>query len=210
MLYNRINYDLILLILSITVKNDIINVIYETFDGIIKDTFVIVKLLNMKNQLLSALLILFGMSGYAQDLKEIQDRMALKMLVDTFSNLADTKDVKSQLQLFTQDATVESFRNGKSISKLVGHEQIGNAFTSFLNSFEVVFHQNGQQTIELDSDDANGVSYCTVTLISNVNEQRVKITFGIRYLDEYVKIRGKWYIKNRKSNFLWETTTNLN
>ena len=38
----------------------------------------------------------------------IEDILALKKLVDTFSNLADVKDVKSQMDLFTDDAEVVS------------------------------------------------------------------------------------------------------
>ena len=38
----------------------------------------------------------------------IEDTLALKKLVDTFSNLADVKDVKSQMDLFTDDSEVIS------------------------------------------------------------------------------------------------------
>ena len=38
----------------------------------------------------------------------IEDTLALKKLVDTFSNLADVKDVKTQMELFTEDAEVIS------------------------------------------------------------------------------------------------------
>ena len=39
---------------------------------------------------------------------QTDDQLALKKLVDTFSNLADVKDVKSQMDLFTEDAEVHS------------------------------------------------------------------------------------------------------
>ena len=112
------------------------------------------------------------MNLQAQDLQLIQDRMDLKHLVDTFSNLADTKEVDAQLQLFTQDAIVESIQNGNAGSKLVGQEQIGNAFTSFLGLFDVVYHQNGQQTVDINGDEASGISYCTVVLIGTNNGQK--------------------------------------
>lgn len=41
-------------------------------------------------------------------LQQLEDRAALKALVDTFSNLADTKSVDAQVLLFTEDATVDS------------------------------------------------------------------------------------------------------
>ena len=40
--------------------------------------------------------------------QRLEDQAALKNLVDTFSNLADVKDIDRQILLFTEDATVES------------------------------------------------------------------------------------------------------
>ena len=53
------------------------------------------------------------------------DQLALKKLVDTFSNLADVKDVNSQMDLFTEDAEVHS-KAGEHVSVMKGKEQIGN------------------------------------------------------------------------------------
>lgn len=164
----------------------------------------------MKKYLFTTLLLLTGITIKAQDIEEIKDRIALKNLVDTFSNLADVKDVNSQLDLFTKDAIVESVQDGVSNSKLEGREQIGAAFEGFLNRFETVFHQNGQQTVSISDDTANGISYCTVVLISNTNGEKFKTTFGIRYYDNYVKIDGRWFISKRTSNFLWQENKVLN
>jgi ketosteroid isomerase-like protein len=101
----------------------------------------------------------------AQRVQRIEDRTALKHLVDTFSNLADQKDVQKQLLLFTEDATVESITDGKSSSVLKGREQIGKAFAAYLANFETVYHINGQQTLDLRGDTAAGVLYCLVVLI---------------------------------------------
>ena len=46
----------------------------------------------------------------------IEHQLALKHLVDTFSNLADTKDVKSQMNLFIDDAEVISKSDGKTFT----------------------------------------------------------------------------------------------
>lgn len=39
-----------------------------------------------------------------QRIQRLEDQTAIKHLVDTFSNLADDKDVASQMPLFTEDA----------------------------------------------------------------------------------------------------------
>src|SRR5688500_15604905 len=54
----------------------------------------------------------------AERVQRLEDRAALKNLVDTFSNLADRKDVQKQVLLFTEDATVESITEGKPSSTL--------------------------------------------------------------------------------------------
>jgi len=55
---------------------------------------------------------------------EIKDRIALKELVGTFSNLADTKEVHAWVQLFTPTANSETFVNGASVSRLTGRDQL--------------------------------------------------------------------------------------
>jgi len=125
------------------------------------------------------------------------DQLALKRLVDTFSNLADVKDVKAQMDLFTDDAEVHS-KAGEHVSVMKGKEQIGKAFADYLALFDVVYHLNGQQTADIDGDTATGISYCFVTLIGNGKKNQS----GVRYHDTYVKQNGKWLIKRRESNFM--------
>ncbi len=136
-------------------------------------------------------------------LQQIEDRMALKALVDEFSILADRKDIPNQLLLFTQEAKVETMNNGQAVSALVGHKQIGDAFSKFLDLFEVVYHINGQQTVTITGNQATGISYCEVTLIGDQNGKKMKTKMGVHYKDEYVKQNGKWLITNRQSTFAW-------
>ncbi|MBP6662310.1 MAG: nuclear transport factor 2 family protein [Paludibacter sp.] len=140
---------------------------------------------------------------------EMQDKLALKELVDVFSMLADQKEVEKQTFLFTEDATVESFMNGKSTGVLTGRKQIGDAFAGFLQLFDVVYHINGQQVLTLNGDNATGTSYCLVTLIGNENGKKMKNTMGVIYHDTYVKKSGKWFIAKRQSNFTWTEKTEM-
>jgi hypothetical protein len=99
--------------------------------------------------------------------RELEDRAALKALVDTFSILADQKDVQAQTWLFTEDATTETYRKGVLVSQLQGRAAMGTAFGGFLANFQTVYHFNGQQTVTIDGDRATGTSYCLVTLIGD-------------------------------------------
>lgn len=138
----------------------------------------------------------------AKRLQEIEDRIALKNLVDTFSVLADVKDVDKQLFLFTEDATVVSVSDGKEGAPLKGRKQIGDAFSGFLKNFSTVYHINGQQTLRFNtSSSASGISYCLVFLVADEEGKKMKTTLAVRYNDDYVKKNGRWYITKRKSHF---------
>jgi hypothetical protein len=139
----------------------------------------------------------------AQRIQQLEDRAALKALVDTFSILADRKDVPRQVLLFTEDATVDSYTGGQRGSSLRGRQQIGEAFGAFLARFTTVYHMNGQQALTLQGDRATGTSYCLVVLIGTEGGRTVRQTMGVRYDDEYVRRGPSWLIDRRVSHFEW-------
>lgn len=144
-----------------------------------------------------------------QRIQELEDRAALKNLVDTFSILADTKEAELQATLFTEDASVKNYMNGKFQQELKGRKQIGDVFGRFLATQETVYHLNGQQTLTLDGDKVTGVCYCQVAMIAIVDGKKMITEQGVRYNDEYQKIDGRWYIKNRIANFMWSETREM-
>ena len=149
-------------------------------------------------------MILVALLGTTTMNAQIEDQLALKKLVDTFSNLADVKDVKAQMDLFTDDAEVHS-KNGDNVFVSKGKADIGKAFADFLALFDVVYHLNDQQTVEINGDTATGISYCFVTLIGNGKKNQS----GVRYQDTYVKQNGCWLIKKRESNFMFTTVDEM-
>jgi ketosteroid isomerase-like protein len=133
----------------------------------------------------------------------IEDKMAIKQVVDVFSNLADTKEIDKQVLLFTEDGVVESYANGQQTSSLKGREQLKQAFSGFLSNFHTIYHQNGQQTIdELTENTAKTTSYCQVILIGKQDGKEMKTTMFTIYKDELVKQNGQWLVKHRTSNFI--------
>lgn len=136
----------------------------------------------------------------------LEDRAAIKNVVDTFSVLADVKDVDTQVLLFTEDAEVKGVDNDGNVQSVIkGRKDIANAFSSYLALFETVYHQNGQQTVTINGDKADGINYCYVTLIRVQDGKRIKQTMGVRYHDFFTKEDGKWLIYERQSNFMWTT-----
>src|SRR2546421_7611792 len=172
-----------------------------------------------KSVLLLTLLFLFCFPTNGQAMKnddnlnkrisEIEDRIALKELVDTFSILADKKDVKAQTQLFTANGVVETFVNGTQVAKLNGRKEMADTFGVFLKNFETVYHFNGQQTVTINGDKASGISYCMVTLIGIENGKKMKTSIGVYYQDEYVRENNRWLIAKRTSIFDWQDKQEL-
>lgn len=138
---------------------------------------------------------------------QMEDRLALKELVDIFSILADQKKAQEQTLLFTENAEVVSIMNGQANPPLIGRKQIGETFAGFLSLFETVYHLNGQQTVSINGNSATGISYCQVTLIGIENGKKMKTTFGVIYNDEFLKVNGHWLINKRRSNFTWTEKT---
>lgn len=142
-------------------------------------------------------------ASLAQRVQLIEDRQAIKSLVDTFSNLADTKEIDQQILLFTEDATVTSYAGNEVSSSLKGRKQIGDVFTSFLSNFDIVYHVNGQQTVEINGDRAEGIAYCLVVLIGEAEGKTLRTTMGVRYNDTYQRQGSEWLIAARESHFVW-------
>ena len=141
---------------------------------------------------------------------ELTNRLELKELVDTFSILADTKDVDQQLLLFKEDALVTSCIAGQQGNSYQGRQEIGQAFTNYLNLFHTVYHINGQQTVTFTDDThATGIAYCQVVLIRDADGKEIQLTQGVRYHDSYEKVDGKWLIAKRESNFMWSRTDTI-
>lgn len=143
------------------------------------------------------------------NIQEIEDRLALKELVDLFSNYSDTKENDKQVELFTENGVVNIINDGQIVFTLNGRKAIFDAFSSSMDEYSAVFHMSGQQTVTfIDAEHVDGIAYNYVTLVKK-NEQgkTVTRTEGVRYQDKYEKIEGKWYISERNSNFIWNTET---
>lgn len=146
-----------------------------------------------------------------QRITELEERIAIKNVVDHFSNLADKKDIDQQIVLFTEDGIVESIFPGTPAIKLIGREQIKESFSRFLSGFHTVYHQNGQQTIEeLSSTTAKATSYCQVQLVGEQNGKTTKTILYTIYKDIFEKQNGQWLIKHRTSHFIRREVQELN
>lgn len=131
-------------------------------------------------------------------------KMELKELVDRFSDYSDLRDAKSLSELFTSDGVLE-FQTGYDgeLQNLSGRETLYQAFSATLAPSKALYHINGQHIVKLNGDDeAEGISYCQASFVSDEGGKNYLTTNYIRYTDNYVKENGKWYIKRRRSTFV--------
>lgn len=135
---------------------------------------------------------------------ELEDRMALRELIDRVSILADKKDFQNQVQLFTEDGVSETFAGATMLLKLNGRNEMSKAFNEFLKNVDTVYHFNGQHIVTINGDRATGTSYCMITLIGTENGKKMKTKIGAVYRDTYVRENNRWLISRRIGNFDWQ------
>nr|WP_321239241.1 nuclear transport factor 2 family protein [uncultured Tolumonas sp.] len=145
-----------------------------------------------------------------QRIQKMEDQTAIKCLIDTFANLADVKDIASQMNLFTPDAIVETYFGDTLFVAMKGREEINNVFSGFIANFTGMYHMNGQFIVDINGDQANSTHYCLVVLISEDAEGKTyKNLNGIIYKDEYVRCDGEWLISKRIARFTWRDLSEL-
>lgn len=139
------------------------------------------------------------------EIREIQDRMEIRELTDVFANLADVKDVEGQGELFLEDGVLE-FQMGfeGEVNTISGRKAIVEAFRNTVCPVKTVYHINGQQTLtSYSGEEAEGTAYCEATLVDDKDGKEIINTNYVRYTDHYVKAHGKWYLKKRRTTFIF-------
>lgn len=141
-----------------------------------------------------------------QRLQQLEDRIAIKEIVDTFSNLADVKDIATQMHLLTEDAEVETYFGDTLFARMKGRVEIEKVFSRFIANFESTYHFNGQQVIELNGDSASSQHYCQVVQIASAGAKKTLNANGVIYRDTYVRRADGWKIAKRIARFTWRDT----
>ena len=118
------------------------------------------------------------------------------------------------MQLFTEDATVNTYFGDTLFASMRGREEIGKVFSGFIANFSALYHMNGQMITDINGDHANSTHYCLVVLVSEDQGKEFKNFNGVIYKDEYIRRDGQWLITNREARFaMWlcflNRTTNL-
>ena len=140
-----------------------------------------------------------------QKLQQLEDRIALRELIDQYAYCADTRDAQGQMALFTTDTNFEVFMDGKADKPTQVINNRKDLFPVFdnLNTYLATMHFNGQSTIKLDGYRASGITYCRAYHLNVQDSEQKLMIAGIRYYDIMVKQDGKWLFAERKLKVSW-------
>src|SRR5580704_6931440 len=141
-------------------------------------------------------------------LEEAADRLAIRELIDAYAHCADRRNAKGQMALFTEDTVFHVFMDSQSPEPtyiLRGRDALAPVFAA-LNQYRATTHFNGQSTVRLDGDHAEGESYCIAHHLTVDGETRTLMLASIRYLDRFVKEDDAWLFAERKLMVDWTET----
>ena len=113
------------------------------------------------------------------------------------------------MPLFAEDAEVITYIGKELFAHAKGRTEIEKVFSDYLANFHTVYHLNGQQTVQLNGDKAEGISYCQVALVRTQNGKEELLTHYVRYNDSYAKINGRWVIQKRIAHFMYSETRTI-
>jgi hypothetical protein len=140
-----------------------------------------------------------------QRLQELEDRIAIRELVDQYTYCADTRDAEGQMAIFTGDTNFEVYMDEKVPTPtyvVTGRENLRPVFDD-LNQYFSTMHFNGQSTVRLVGDNATGATYCRAYHLKVVDGVQKLMVAGIRYYDTMVKQDGVWLFSERKLKVCW-------
>jgi hypothetical protein len=138
----------------------------------------------------------------------MEDRLAIRDLVDAYAHCADRRDAEGQKALFTEDTHFVVHMDGQGTEptqELDGREALTPVFED-LNHYQATMHFNGQSTITIEDDRATGESYCIAHhLYAEEGERKVMVAF-LRYGDSFAKVDGVWLFAERNLYLDWMET----
>jgi hypothetical protein len=97
-----------------------------------------------------------------QKLQQLEDRIAIRELIDQYTYCADTRDAQGQMAIFTEDTNFEVYMDEKlpaPTQVVTGRKNLFPVFDD-LNQYLSTMHFNGQSTIQVNENRATATTYC--------------------------------------------------
>jgi len=133
-----------------------------------------------------------------KSLQQLSDRIEIQDLLVIYCHLIDTQDFNALDDVFTADAYIDYTAVGGAKGNL---EQTKAYLAKALSKFSGMQHMLGLPQIRIDGDKADVRTICFNPMILNKDGAPHVFFVGIWYVDEMVRTRDGWRIKNRKEEF---------
>ena len=138
-------------------------------------------------------------------LQQLEDRIAIRELVDQYAYCADTRDAQGQMGIFTEDTNFEVYMDEKlpePTQVVTGRKNLLPVFDD-LNQYFSTMHFNGQSTIKVNGNRATATTYCRAYHLKVQEGMQKLMIAGIRYYDIMFKQDGVWLFAERKLKVCW-------
>ena len=140
-----------------------------------------------------------------QRLQQLEDRIAIRELIDAYTYCADTRNIQGHMALFTEDTNFEVYMDEKlpePTQVVTGRKNLLPVFDD-LNQYFSTMHFNGQSTIKVNGNRATATTYCRAYHLKVQEGMQKLMIAGIRYYDIMFKQDGVWLFAERKLKVCW-------
>lgn len=145
-----------------------------------------------------------------RDMKqELEDRMALKELVDRYATESDKGNQDYYRKIFRPDIRLKVYFGDELGMDVHDVDDMIARYKAF-GAAKASFHQNGQQVVDfIDDTHAVGTCYAIATLVTDDGGKDKLTMHAVRYHDKYVKVDGRWWIAEREQRFVYSSVPPL-
>ena len=141
--------------------------------------------------------------------QEMEDRIALKDLVDRYATESDKNNQDYYREIFRPDVKLKVYFGEALAMDINNVEDMITQYKAF-GAAKVSFHQNGQQVVNfIDETHATGICYAIATLVTEEDGKDKLTLHAVRYYDKYEKVEGRWWIAERKQHFVYSSVLSL-
>ena len=141
--------------------------------------------------------------------QELQDRVALKDLVDRYATESDKNNQDYYREIFTPDIKLRVYF-GDTLGMDINNVEDMIAKYKAFGAAKASFQQNGQQVVDFtDETHATGICYAIATLVTEEDGKDKLTMHAVRYYDKYVKTDGRWWISEREQHFVYTSVPSL-
>jgi len=138
--------------------------------------------------------------------RTVAERLALRLLVDTYAHHVDRADAEAVAGLFSaQGRLVAHFHYRRDGSPIVrtGRAEITAALVAGWAPYLATTHVVGGQVVDVHGDRAQGETVCLAHHVYERDGVRRLLVMAVRYADDYVCESGVWRFAERQLRLDW-------